>query len=436
MKHLKSQIGWVLTTGALAPMSVMAHIPTKSNAKPLTPPVTLPLNYTMSTLYRPGLWMMDIAIGTPPQLQTLTFDTDFADIEIHSSSDGNFTEACKTQVPSFCSTYDANASTTFLSLGENTYHFESGLFGIPENGDYSTEVLHLGGVKLTNQTFGYTTSSREPYGNFGLSPPNNEIGVITNTFPQYPTYLEQLVLQGIYENACFSVWLDPYYPCEGFDAIPDGELTFGGIDTGKFNGELITFPVSGKVNDSAMAAHWDLSLTSITHGHTETNLTPDPVDCVISMGDGQLYVPDDVYRNLATSIPQASFNESIGLYEVPCDAKNDPNNTWTVTFTSPKTLAHPNGQQFSIEIPVQGVIWPMSAIFGPTADPNTCTIAAQPLYLGTACILGWTMTKFGYWVFDLYNGEISFAPPAARGEKPSHIIPVPEHGITALNLSY
>ncbi|KAL6826318.1 aspartic peptidase domain-containing protein [Trichoderma camerunense] len=435
MKHFKNQIGWALTTGALAPMSVLAHHPTKPSGK-FAAPVTLPLTWAESTLYRPGLWMLDVAVGTPPQIQTLTFDTDFADIEIHSASDGNFTEACKTQIPSFCSTYNVSASTSFKSLGKGTYHFDSELFGIPEDGDYSTEVLHLGGVRIKNQTFGYTTSSREPYGNFGLSPPNNEIGVITNTFPQYPTYLESLVQQGIYENACFSVWLDPEYPYEGFEAIPDGEVTFGGIDTGKFKGELVTFPVSGKVNGSSMAAFWDLSLTSITHGDSKTNLAAEPADCVISMGDGQLYLPDDVYHNLATSIPGAFLNESIGFYEVPCDAKNDPNNTWTVGFTSPKSPAHPKGQHISIDIPVQGVIWPMSAIFGPTADPNTCTIAAQGPYLGSACILGWTMTKFGYWVFDLYNGEISFAPPAAKGEKPSHIIPLPDRGVTSLNFRY
>lgn len=103
MKHFKNPIGWALTTGALAPMSALAHSPTKPSGK-FAAPVTLPLTWAESTLYRPGLWMLDVAVGTPPQIQALTFDTDFADIEIHSASDGNFTEACKTQIPSFCST--------------------------------------------------------------------------------------------------------------------------------------------------------------------------------------------------------------------------------------------------------------------------------------------------------------------------------------------
>lgn len=307
---------------------------------------------------------------------------------------------------------------------------------IPEQGDYSSDVFQLGGVKITNQTFAYTKASAEPYGNFGLSPPNTEVGFREGRFPQYPTFMEQLALQGVYDNACFSVWLDPHFPGEGFTTMPHGQVTFGGIDTGKFIGELITFPVSSKINNSAKAARWDLSLTSITHGHNKTNLSPKPIDCFVSLAGGSHTLPQDVYDNLAAAIPHSSFNQSIGLYEVPCDAKYNPNNKITLTFASPETINHPKGNHFSLEIPVEGFIWPMTAMLGADGDPNTCTIAAQPMPEGsTRCDLGWVMTKRGYWVYDLFNGEISYAPAAARGQKTSRTIRIPKEGVAALDLS-
>lgn len=288
-----------------------------------------------------------------------------------------------------------------------------------------------------NQTFAYVRASQEPYGNLGLAPPIGEVGPFTNTFPEYPSFLEQLVSQGIYENACWSVWLDPYYPDDPtFATIPDGQLTIGGIDTGKFNGELITFPVASKMENFTQAVHYDLSLTSITHGHNKTNASPDPLSCIITMGDGPLMVPDAVYHNLAATIPHASYNQSISLYEVPCDSKHDASNTFSLTFTSPKTAAHPKERSFSVDIPVQGVIWPMTAIFGPTADPNTCTIAAQPTAPGWPCMLGFTMTKSGFWAFDLYNGEISFGRPTSKGEKTGRTVRVPKKGVSALKLHH
>lgn len=103
MKYLNSQISWVLVTGALASVLPPADDPAQSKTKPLAPPVVLPLKWTTSSVYGPGLWMVDISIGTPEQKQTLIFDPTFSDTEIHSSSDENFQAACKTEVPSFCS---------------------------------------------------------------------------------------------------------------------------------------------------------------------------------------------------------------------------------------------------------------------------------------------------------------------------------------------
>lgn len=249
--------------------------------------------------------------------------------------------------------------------------------------------------------------------------------------------MEQLVSQGVYDNACFSVWLDPQFPSDGFTTMPDGEVTFGGIDTGKFNGELITLPVTTKVNNTAQAERWDLTLTGVTLGNDQTNLSPKAVDCFVSVGGGEHSLPQDVYDSLAAAIPHSSFNPSIGLYEVPCDAKHDQNNKVTFTLSSPRTLIHPDGQHFSVEVPVEGFIWPMSVFLGADADPNTCTIAAVPMPEGTKrCNLGWTMSKGGYWVYDLFNGEISFAPAAAKGEKPSQTIRVPKGGVAALALSH
>lgn len=103
MTHLRSKISWMLVTAALASVPVQADNPTLLKTKPPTSPLSLPLKWTTSNVYSPGLWMLDISIGTPEQQQTLIFDPSFSDIEIHSSSDEIFQKACKTEVPSFCS---------------------------------------------------------------------------------------------------------------------------------------------------------------------------------------------------------------------------------------------------------------------------------------------------------------------------------------------
>lgn len=116
----------------------------------------------------------------------------------------------------------------------------------------------IGGATLQNAQFGIMYRSTIAEGILGVSYPTLET---RNTFfglSQYPNLPTLLVQQGYIASRAFSLWTND-------DRASSGTLLFGGIDTGKFIGELVTIDLIASGFDGfADVVDFTIALEGIT----------------------------------------------------------------------------------------------------------------------------------------------------------------------------
>jgi hypothetical protein len=91
----------------------------------------------------------------------------------------------------------------------------------------------IGGATLQNAQFGIMYQTTILEGILGVSYPIIEARNTMSGEPVYPNLPMLLVQQGYIASRAFSLWTND-------DTASAGTLLFGGIDTGKFIGELVT----------------------------------------------------------------------------------------------------------------------------------------------------------------------------------------------------
>lgn len=168
-----------------------------------------------------------------------------------------------------------NSSTFQIVHEPNDQPFHIGYVdGTKARGNYSTDVVSLGGAVLTNFTFGLANQILAPpalrngvkFGIMGVSYGGQESGARCNDHAGCrgafitPTIPDALYTAGYIQSRSYSLYLD---------ALPEqkGSILFGGIDTAKFVGELTTLAVQPDVSGGAkngMYVGQDLRLTSVS----------------------------------------------------------------------------------------------------------------------------------------------------------------------------
>jgi hypothetical protein len=255
-----------------------------------------------------------------------------------------------------------------------------------------------------------------------------------------------MVSQGLYKSATFSLWIDPQFGPENTStSTSSGSVTFGGIDTSLFIGNFTTLPVVA-INSTSIPSipeRWNLALKSmyLGEGDSQGSLVQNPAgeSCIISTGAPIPYLTKPTYNALIAAFPQAVFNATTNLHELPCSQRHNSSNSLSLTFVDPRYIVNDThnfsgnikDHSFTITIPSSETIWPAVQL-SPGSDPNTCAIAAAASDDGTPCSLGISMLKSGFWVYDLGNAEISFANIARKGEKIGSVISIPSSGVRGL----
>jgi hypothetical protein len=289
-------------------------------------------------------------------------------------------------------------------------------------------------------------SSTFPFGDFGVSPPAQQSGPVQGTFPKYASFLTNMVSQGIYESATFSLWIDPQFGPENTPTFtPTGSVMFGGIDTSLFTGGFTTLPTVA-INSTHIPPapeRWNLALQKMHLGEEDKEESlvsnPEGESCVISTGANVLYLTQPTYNALIAAMPQAVFNATTKLYELPCPQRRNSSNSLSLTFVDPRYILnetqHVSGNikdhSFTLTMPASETIWPVNQLV-PGSSSNACAIAAFAIDEVTPCSLGISLVKSGYWVYDLGNAEISFANIAKKGEREGHVIELPGSGVKGL----
>lgn len=308
-----------------------------------------------------------IAIGSPPQSFQVIFDTGSSDLWVPMVGCTH----CGLPFGPTKSKYDSTESLSYQQEGEAfVLNYGSGSV----NGFFSKESVTLAGdIVVDDQDFGQVTDAGGlgmvyNYGSFdGIL----GLGFTDLSVAQKTTVFENAIRQSKVDLPIFSFYL-------GWENGQPGELTFGGYDSSRFEGDLKYVPLID-------AAYWQITMDSMQVGDYHTANTTAIVDSGTSFIVGPL-------REIEALAHAAGATSTLaGQYTFDCDMVDAiPDVVLTIggeTYTIP-------GPNTIIE--AQGIC--IFVFSGNFVSPN-----------GPQWILGDVFMREYYTVFNYHDQSIGFA---------------------------
>lgn len=319
-------------------------------------------------------YLATIQMGTPPQNFLILMDSGSADLWVGG-------ENCQSQSGGGCGNHNflgTQSSSSFVDSG-NTFQVSYGTGQV--SGDIITDDISIAGLALNAHTFGVATSESVDFSS-DSTPFDGLMGLAQSSLSeqQTPTPIESLASAGLVPDSIVS-----YKISRLADNLNDGEITFGSLDTSKFDSStLVSVP---NVNTEGF---WEAALDSATVNGVDTGLTGRTT--ILDTGTTLIVVPASDAQTIHNNI-QGAQPDGQGGFTVPC------NLTDSVAFTY-------GGQAFTID--------PRDIAFQPV-DPNNpegdCAsgITAGDVGGPDEWLVGDVFLKNAYFSTDVSKNTVSLA---------------------------
>lgn len=215
----------------------------------------------------------------------------------------------------------------------------------------------------------------------------------------FPTLYDQLQTNGYITRRAFSIWLNSI-------SATKGRILFGGIDTTKYHGELVSVPVK---LTHGMFFSWAVALTSVIRYSTsrprpkkEVLTAPNfNISIILDSGAPNMYLPWTLAQDISSAM---NASAQYGFSYVPCAQRK-------VNSTLEFGLGGASGPRISV--PYSALIYPFGA--PSNIGPVTASDGTPLCYLGvigvngTIFLLGDTFMRSAYLVYDVDNLQVAMA---------------------------
>ena len=219
-------------------------------------------------------------------------------------------------------------------------------------------------LQISQQLFGTAIDSNElNEGILGLG--FGELGNLG-----YSNVVDSLFNQNQTNTRAFSIALGSK------DHDNSGTLIFGGVDTKKFYGELVSRPILGPQMGENIRRYW-VTLDSVSY-NTGSDLkkhNSEPIPVVLDSGTTLTYLPNDVVTGMASELG-GKFLSPGEFWQVPCET-TQTSNTFDFKFGDA-----------TIRVPMDEFIW--------DAGGNVCVLGAIGVESNDVALLGDSMMRAGY----------------------------------------
>lgn len=311
---------------------------------------------------RNGNYIAHIGVGSPWQTQEVIVDTGSSDTWMFSPS-GCSSFGCNT------GSFDPSKSSTFHNLSKS---FHDGYIGASADGYYFKDQFSFGGIGLSQLQMGLATKAQ----NLG----NGILGLNGNQGQVYRILPQVMKDQGWTQTSAFSIYLNDVRSSEG-------NLLFGGYDSAKFTGPLVTMP-------------WNLAVTGLSlndNGKATTlNSAAFPMQAFIDTGAGNVGIPPDIWTPIASRFKVKCNGQ------VACSINQQPG---SLDFT----LGGSNG--VTIKMPFSQLTIPIYNNDGSVYTVNgvpTCQFSLQQGSMG-GNFLGDPFLRNAYTVWDSDRQQVAMA---------------------------
>jgi hypothetical protein len=244
------------------------------------------LSFIFSQYYGP------ISVGTPGQTFNVIFDTGSSNLWVPSKTCGTACGVHPEYDSSKSSTYSVNGTTFGIMYGSG-----------PVSGFLSNDNVNMGGLIVQKQTFAEINvvtglGLAYAFGHF-----DGILGMAFNSISVdgIPTVYSNMEAQGLVQGPQFAFYLSA-------TSGSQGELTLGGYDETKFEGELTWVPVTSET-------YWEVQLDDMqVNGKSITNCTK----AVLDTGTSILAGPTADVKAFAALVGATPFPLNPAEYTIPC----------------------------------------------------------------------------------------------------------------------
>ncbi|CEP13848.1 hypothetical protein [Parasitella parasitica] len=340
-----------------------------------------------------SIYMVNVAIGTPPQNFELVLDTGSADLWVPGAS------CPSTMCP--LSKFNESSSNTFKDMNE-VFNITYGIGSA--SGGYGMDRVNIGGAIIEQQQFGLTnnteniltnmqTLSGESYtptvsgadnssiyssdhhidGIFGLGYP-----LITSASKSYNPFFFNLKEQNKISQNIFSIFLNK---SESADAA--GEVIFGGVDSTKYQGDIVYLPLAktsrlslGGKSDYGYWQVYGQGVGATVNGKTTLNAQFNATtQFVFDTGTTLTYLPINIIEPLfaaAIGSTNLAYDSANNYFQIRCSMAQQ--NITLQFMMSPS--ANVTGAPVVLNVAIADVVYPMDSDSMSTA--NVCMIGIAP----------------------------------------------------------
>lgn len=345
-----------------------------------------------------GLYFANITVGTPAQNLQVQIDTGSSDVWVPSSTASICVQGA-TSTSNGCAggSFDKSSSSTFQDVEPSGFNI-SYVDGSGSTGDYFEDTFSIGGSTVKNFQMGLATASSIGVGIMGIGYNTSEANIETGNGTIYPNLPEALVNAGLISTNAYSLWLDDLQ-------ASTGSVLFGGIDTAKFTGDLISIPVYPSTRSGAITS-FTVAFTSLgaTSSSGSDQFTPSDYaePAILDSGTTITLLPNDVADVVFEELG-ATVSEELGATVVPCSLAD---NTGTLNFG----FGGAGGP--TIKVTMSQLVLPLTSSSGQQPTYSNGEAACQ-LGLQAAgdlpVLFGDTFLRSAYVVYDLINNRIALA---------------------------
>ncbi|KAK9372033.1 aspartic peptidase domain-containing protein [Lipomyces chichibuensis] len=341
-------------------------------------------------------YIATISVGTPAQTVKLQLDTGSSDLWVQASTNP-FCAAKRTNCEE-SGTFDATKSSTFSQLQNDPFYI-SYVDTTGAEGTYATDTIQIGNATIDNFVFGYAENSNSSLGVLGVSFTLDEQS--NKTYPNLPYRLKQ---DGTIDLVAYSLWLNDL-------EANVGSILFGGIDMGKFTGELSVIPMypdyyadfNVTLTGISVSSSSDANGKTIVYGTSDALVTDySTIYTVLDSGTSLATLPLPILTAIVEALglsDAAQYQEQSALYEVDCSV-----------ITSDALVEFEFGGKASVVVTMDQFIQVLGTDdFG----QDVCAIAMQVSQsldpYTESYIIGDTVLRSAYVVYDLENQMIGLA---------------------------
>ncbi|KAK0204685.1 acid protease [Desarmillaria ectypa] len=319
-------------------------------------------------------YLATIKMGTPPQDFLLLMDSGSADTWVGG-------ENCQSQAGGGCGKHKFLGTTSSSSFKDSNQQFQVTYGTGAVQGTIVQDNVVVAGLSLNAHTFGVATAETVDFSS-DSTPFDGLMGLAQSTLSEQgvKTPVESLAAAGLIDSAITSFKISRLA-----DNLNDGEVTFGALDTSKFDSKTLV-----TLDNQSKQGFWEGAMDSITVSGTDTGLS------------GRLAILDT-----GTTLIIAPQSDATAVHKLISGAQSAGQGSFTVPCTTNASVALTfGGQKFTIDA--------RDLAFTPV-DPNNPTgdcvsgIAAGSVGANNEWLVGDVFLKNAYFSTNVKDNSVSLA---------------------------